>query len=81
MQKLNALAFGLALGIIWAVFLFAVVLLALYVNWGNEFVELIGKLYLGVDASLKGAFIALPWAFIDAFIGGFLIAWLYNKFA
>ncbi len=81
MQKLNATAFGLALGIIWAVFLFLVVLLSMYANWGNALVELIGSLYLGVNASWIGALIALPWAFVDAFIGGFLVAWLYNKLA
>ncbi len=81
MQKLNATAFGLALGIIWAVFLFLVVLLSMYANWGNALVELMGSLYLGVNVSWTGALFALPWAFIDAFIGGFLVAWLYNKLA
>lgn len=75
------MAFGLACGILWAVFFFLLVLLALYANWGNAWVDLMGSVYLGVDVTLKGAFIALPWAFVDAFIGGYLLAWLYNKFA
>jgi hypothetical protein len=79
MQKLNATALGLALGILWAVGLALLVLLSLYANWGNQWVELIGSVYWGVDVSLMGALIALPWAFLDAFIGGFLVAWLYNK--
>lgn len=81
MQKLNATALGLALGIIWAVFLFLMVLLAMYANWGNAWVDLISSLYLGVNVSWTGALLALPWAFVDAFIGGFLVAWLYNKLA
>ena len=81
MKKLNATAFGLALGIIWAVFLFLIVILAMYANWGNAWVELIASVYRGVDVSWTGALISLPWAFVDAFIGGFLVAWLYNKLA
>ena len=79
MNKLNATAFGLAVGIIWAVFLFALVLLATYADYGTSFVTLIGDLYCGVEASLTGALLALPWAFVDAFIGAWLIALLYNK--
>ena len=80
MNNLNAKAFGLSLGIIWAVFLAVLIVIATYTGWGADFVNGIGKLYLGVDVSLKGALIALPWAFVDLFIGGYLMAWLYNKF-
>ena len=81
MQKLNATAFGLAFGIIWAIFLFLLIVLAMYANWGGEFITLIASIYKGVDVSWIGALIALPWAFVDAFVGGFLIVWLYNKLA
>ena len=81
MQKLNSIAFGLAVGIIWAVFLFLLAILAMYANWGNAWVELIGSVYLGVNVSWTGALLALPWAFVDGFIGAFLVAWLYNKLA
>ena len=80
MQKLNAKAFGLSLGIIWAVFLAILIVIASFSGWGTDFVNGIGKLYIGVNVSITGAIIALPWAFVDAFIGGYLIAWLYNKF-
>jgi len=79
MNKLNATAFGLAVGIIWAIFAFALVLLATYVSYGTSFVALIGDLYWGVEASLTGALLTLPWAFVDGFIGAYLVAWLYNK--
>ena len=80
MSKLDPKAFALAFGILWAVGMFLLVLMSLYLNWGNAIVELMGSGYLGVDVSLKGAFLALPWAFVDAFIGGYVFAWLYNKF-
>ena len=44
-----------------------------------DMIESLGKVYVGVDVSLTGALISLPYAFVDAGIGGFLIAWLYNK--
>lgn len=81
MKKLNATAFGLAMGIAFAVYFFLIVILAMYANWGNAFVELMGTLYIGVEVSWKGAILIIPWTFVDAFIGGFIIAWLYNKFA
>jgi len=67
------------MGISFAIYFFMLVLLAMYANWGNAFVDLIGSVYLGVDVSWKGALIVLPWTFVDFFIGGFLIAWIYNK--
>ncbi len=81
MSRINATAFGLATGISFALFSFIIVLLATYASYGTAFVEMIGTVYLGVEATLLGAFIALPWAFVDFFIGGFVIAWLYNRFA
>lgn len=79
MEKINATKLGLAMGISFALYFFLLVILAMYANWGNAFVELIGSVYLGVDVSWKGAFFALPWTFVDFFIGGFLIGWIYNR--
>ncbi len=80
MNKLNANAMGLALGVLWALGAFIIVLLAIYGDYGTPWVALMGSVYLGVEPTLTGALIALPWAFVDGFIGGYLIAWLYNKF-
>lgn len=81
MNKLNATAFGFAVGIIWAIGVFFLVLLATYAGYATSIVALISDGYWGVEASLIGAIIAIPWAFIDGFIGAYLIAWLYNKLA
>lgn len=80
MNKLNPTAMGLASGILWALGAFTITLTAIYLNYGSVFVELMSSVYLGVDISLKGAFLILPWSFVDAFIGGFLLAWIYNRF-
>jgi hypothetical protein len=78
MKKLNAVKFGLALGISFALYFFLLVLMAMYFNWGNAIVELLGSFYIGVDVSWTGALLAIPWTFVDFFIGGFIIAWIYN---
>lgn len=78
-MKLHSIRFGLALGIIWALCALFLGLMATYVNWGNAMVEVIASLYIGYAPTVAGSFIGLVWAFFDAFIGGFLVAWLYNR--
>ncbi len=80
MNRINPSAFGLALGILWAGIAFLLVILATYTGYGTSVVELLETIFLGVEASWLGALIALPWAFADGFLGGFILAWLYNRF-
>lgn len=81
MNRLNPLGFGLSLGILWALGCFILVLLSTFLGYGLEIVELIGTVYWGVQSTVWGALIALPWAFVDGFIFGYLLAWLNNRFA
>ena len=80
MNKLKPIALGLALGILWGAGVFFLVLLATYADYGTTLVALIADGYWGVETSLMGAIIAIPWAFLDGFVGGAVLAWLYNKF-
>jgi len=34
---------------------------------------------VGYSATIVGILIGAVWGFIDAFIGGVVLAWLYNK--
>lgn len=79
-MKLNVKAFALACGILWAVCAFILGLLAMN-GYAEAFVTLIGSGYLGYEASMPGALIGAAWGFFDAFIGGWVFAWLYNKLA
>jgi len=81
MYRLKSSAFGLAAGLLWALAVAGLTLLATYAGYGVELVELMGTIYWGVEPTWMGALIALPWAFVDGFIGGFLLAWIYNRFA
>lgn len=81
MNKLNAMAMGLAFGVLWAAGVLIIALLATYNGYGSEMVASLGTVYLGLEATLTGALIGAVWGFVDAFIGGYVLAWLYNKFA
>ena len=79
-MKLKVSAFGLACGLMWAICIVLITLLVTFTPYWSELVTWIGKLYLGYDATLGGTFIGAIWAFIDGFIGGVVLAWLYNMF-
>ena len=55
-------------------------LLAHYAAYGEGFVVAIGTLYLGYAPSIAGSVIGALIGFVDAFIGGVIVAWLYNVF-
>ena len=81
MGRLNAKAFGLAFGILWAGGILFMGLMAMFCNWARPFVDVVSVMYVGYGATALGCLIGVVWGFIDAFIGGFLLAWLYNQFA
>ena len=78
MQKLNASALGIALGISWVACIVFVGITAMF-GWGTAWVEGLSSLYIGYQASILGIIIGSCWAFLDGFIGGVMIAWIYNK--
>lgn len=78
--KLQPLILGISAGILWSISIFLMGVLALYFNYGEGFVLTLGKnYYLGYSSTILGSLIGAAWAFIDAFIGGFMLGWLYNK--
>ena len=81
MAKLNVKAFGLAVGIVWGVGMFVLGIIAMAFGYGDRFVEILSSLYIGYKATFLGSIVGAVWGFIDAGIGGIIVAWLYNKFA
>jgi|ERR1043166_7913782 small basic protein len=72
---------GLSLGLTWGLGLFLTGIGAwLYPPWGNAFIATLSSVYVGFDASLRGAILGLLWGFLDGFIGGVILALLYNFF-
>ena len=74
-------AWGLATGILWAVFVAWSVFVGL-MGEGSTPYGLLSAFYLGwFGLSWAGMFIGAILAFIDGLICGAIFAWLYNKFA
>ncbi len=77
---LNILSLGLTLGVVLAIYVFFLGIVAWLLGWGTQLVELTSLLYIGYAPTFWGSIIGAVWGFIDGFIGGAIIAWLYNKF-
>lgn len=60
----------------------AVVVLGLSARkgWGVEWRDMLSDGYLGYDSTGNGLVIGATWGFVDAFVGAYLLAWLYNRF-
>jgi len=80
MAKLNIKALGLTFGIIWGITILIIGIAAACGSYGELIVALLGSIYIGYEASILGSLIGAIWGFVDAFIFGVIIAWLYNKF-
>ncbi len=77
-MKLDALRLGLAAGITWAAGIALLACLARLFGWGGPAVEIIASVYIGFGATWAGLAVGALWGLADGFVGGFLIAWLYN---
>ena len=80
LEKINIKALGLALGLTWAGGVFILGFFASF-GYGTNLVNFISKLYIGYEPTLTGALTGALWAFVCAFVGGVVVAWLYNKFS
>ena len=80
MNKLDVKACGLALGILWGGGMAFMGLTAMVCSWAKPFVDVVAVMYVGYSATVLGSLVGAVWGFLDAFIGGALFAWIYNKF-
>ena len=81
-MKLKPIALGVSFGVVWGGALFIVTLLSHFTGYGKAFLDVTAvSLYPGYSISVLGSFVGLVYGFIDFFIGGVVISWLYNKIA
>ena len=80
MNKCQPLALGVAIGVLWALYVFCVGITAMF-GWGGPVVTLLSSLYIGYAASIVGTIIGAVWAVVDGFFAGVVIAWIYNMVA
>lgn len=79
-MPLNSKALGIAMGILWgATVCLATVWILIAGSQGQTLAKL-GVFYIGYDVSWYGAAIGLGYGFLDGFIGGILLAMIYNAF-
>jgi hypothetical protein len=78
-MKLDAVKLGLAGGIVWGVVLLVTTWLSIGTGYGITLLDLFVSLYPGYSITLVGSIVGLLYGFVDAFIGLFLVAWVYNK--
>ena len=81
MKKMDVKALALSVGIVWGASTLIIGLGATWFGTYTDVVEFMGRGYKGFDATVGGSIIGGIWGFVDAAIGGLLVAWLYNKFA
>ena len=77
-KKLNVKALAIAVGATWGAFVLMIGLSAAWFNWGKEFVNVIGKLYIGYTPTLLGSLIGTLWGLLDGAIAGAIVALIYN---
>ncbi len=76
---LRPLPLGMACGIVAAACIAFMTMRASQVEGGNTLV-LLRKFLPGYTLSVTGCIIGMVWAFVEAFLLGALVAWLYNVF-
>jgi len=85
-MKLDVKAMGIALGTIWAIILFVATVwvwigMEYFKTSGGATMILLNRFYIGYSVTLLGAIISIPYAFVNGFIAGGILAWVYNKIA
>ncbi len=76
---MNPKAFGIAAGCFWGLMMLLTTILNLFTGYGQKLLEAFVELYPGYTISLFGSVVGFAYGFVDLFVGGFMIAWLYNK--
>ena len=80
MNRCQPLALGIAIAVLWAFSVLCLGIFAMF-GWGTALVETLASFYIGYGASIVGAIIGAIWAFLDGFVAGVVIAWIYNVVA
>lgn len=69
---------GMALGLVGAIGVLLLSLGAALFGWWMEPIEMVSKMYMGYSTGFVGTLIGIVWAFVDGFVGGWLIGFFYN---
>jgi hypothetical protein len=78
-MEVNAKNAGLAGGILWGIVMLLSTLISLWTGWAGSFLVVMSSVYPGYAVTYVGAVVGALYGFLDAFVGLFLLAWIYNK--
>lgn len=78
MEKLNIKALAVGLGVSWGLSMLFAGWASIF-GWGRKFVEMMASVYIGYKPTFLGGIVGAIWGFIDAAIGGAIIAFVYNR--
>ena len=78
-MKLNVRAFALAIGLVWGLNWFFLTWFMIALDGISYEMTIIGRIYRGFTVSPVGSIAALLWGFLDGYLLGLLIAWIYNQ--
>lgn len=83
-MKVSALALGLTLGTLWGLAMCMIgIAHAIYPDYGREFFAFMGSIYPGMSnaGTVLNTVVAVVYGIVDGFLGGYLMAVVYNFFA
>jgi len=69
---------GLAGGLIWGITVFVVTLISLANGYAVDFLMILASVYPGYSISVNGSLLGFLYGFADAFVGLFILGWVYN---
>jgi hypothetical protein len=76
---LHSLKLGVSGGILWGCSMALCTILAIYTGYTTQFLNIMSSIYPGYDISWMGVFSGFIYGFVDAFVGFYILAWLYNN--
>jgi hypothetical protein len=77
-RRINVVNLGVAVGATAGLFTLFFGLFASITGSASDLVRALSEIYIGYDTTLIGSFAGALWAFVDGYIGGVIIASLYN---
>lgn len=77
-MKLDVFAFGLACGMVWGLGVFFLAWWVMAFEGATGDLLVLGHIYRGFDVSPVGSVIGLLWGAGDGFVGGAILALVYN---
>lgn len=80
-MQISPVSFGLAIGVFWGVSVLLMGLMAHFFTFEEGVVTIIGNMYIEYQVSIIGSVLRGIIAFVDGFVTGIILAWLYNFFA